>query len=230
MDRDAIEAVVLEAAALLVREEGAEAISIEVLAAATELDEGAIRAVYPDIEELTKAAVGRIYASVLGDVADAVGDDDEPGAFTRGYVRVADPDRPDRDDFARLVAALLGSSPYRPEFAESVRAEQATLRAAFDNDGIDPVSASIIRLAVYGLWLNDLFRIEPVTPERRREVIARLVEMARPPATATASGGTATDGAARDGAAFDRFPLHRRDGIGPVEEPSRPRPAAGRPA
>ena len=180
MDRARIAEIVLEAAALHVNDDGAQAVSIAALAAATEIDEAEIRAIFPDEAALVKATVARIYAAFLASVEAGVGDDDAPGAFTRAYARAAGDDD-ERDDFTRLGAALLGSGPYRPELVESVRAEQATLRAAFEADGIDPVTAAIVRLAADGLRMNALFSLEPVTPERRRQVIARLVEMARPP-------------------------------------------------
>ncbi len=169
----------VEAAALLVQERGGGAIALCDLAAVTGMDEADVRAVFPTDADLHEAVATRMYAAFLDAVAREVGEDDTPGAFTRAYLRAVEPVDGERDDFTRLGEALLASGPYRPELVEAVRREQATLRSALEGDGIDPVLATIVRLAADGLWMNALFRLDPVTPGRRAEVVARLEAMTR---------------------------------------------------
>ncbi|MDU6506853.1 MAG: TetR/AcrR family transcriptional regulator, partial [Staphylococcus sp.] len=44
------------------------------------------------------------------------------------------------------------------------------------NDGLDEVDATIIRLAVDGLWLSEVFGISAVDEAMREKVINRLKE------------------------------------------------------
>ena len=42
------------------------------------------------------------------------------------------------------------------------------------HDGLDEVDATIIRLAVDGLWLSEIFGISAIDEEMREKVIERL--------------------------------------------------------
>lgn len=47
----------------------------------------------------------------------------------------------------------------------------------FERDGITPLDATIVRLAVDGLWLAELFGLGPLAPELREQVIRKLRTM-----------------------------------------------------
>lgn len=43
-----------------------------------------------------------------------------------------------------------------------------------ENEGLDPVTANIIRLASDGLWYADLFGMAPLEKEMREKVFSQL--------------------------------------------------------
>jgi hypothetical protein len=48
------------------------------------------------------------------------------------------------------------------------------MQAKLSDDGIDPVVATIVRLAVDGLWMSDLFGVDPMDENMRTQVLDRL--------------------------------------------------------
>jgi hypothetical protein len=65
------------------------------------------------------------------------------------------------------------------EYLVPIRKRCAEWQARLEQDGIDPVTASVIRLAVDGLSLGSLFGMPVPTGDLRRKVLDRLVEMSR---------------------------------------------------
>lgn len=49
------------------------------------------------------------------------------------------------------------------------------MQRAVEDDGLDPVLATVVRLAVDGLWLSENFNLARFEPGLRAAVIARLV-------------------------------------------------------
>lgn len=179
MTEDRTRDLAIEAACLLVQEGDIESLSVESVAAAADLDEDRLRAVFPTTEDLLQAVGGRTYETFVGAVEQEVGDDESDGAFTRAYVRAAIRSL-DRDRFDVLVATLLASAPFRPHMVDPIREQQATVNSALRSDGIDPVLAIIIRLAVDGLWFNNMFGVLELEPATRAAVATRLEALATP--------------------------------------------------
>ena len=75
-----------------------------------------------------------------------------------------------------LLAALIAE----PAVLEVVREryEEWQRRAVETTD--DPVEATVARLATDGLWFADLLGFAPPRGELRDQVMARLLELARP--------------------------------------------------
>jgi hypothetical protein len=61
-----------------------------------------------------------------------------------------------------------------------LRERQSLWRAALRDDGIDALTAQIVRLAADGLWLNAVFGLPVLTEPERAHVLERLEAMTRP--------------------------------------------------
>lgn len=179
MSEDGIRELAIEAACLLVQEGRVESISVETVAAVADLDEERLRAIFPSNVDLLKAVGARTYETFVGSIEQEVGDDESDGAFTRAYVRAALLSL-DRDRFDALVATLLASAPFRPHMVDPIREHQATIASALESDGIDPVLALVVRLAVDGLWFNNMFGVLDLEPATRAALAARLEALATP--------------------------------------------------
>lgn len=170
---------ILEAAAHLAQEGGVDALTFADIASAAEIDEADVLAAFPTMDLLVKELAARIYGAFVGKVEEHIGDDEEPGAWSRAYVRASNATN-EEERFSDIAAVLLQSVVYKPELLEIVRRNQGDIHAAMLADRIDPVTASVIRLAVDGMWMNRMFKIQAVPEELEAAVIERLVALAAP--------------------------------------------------
>jgi AcrR family transcriptional regulator len=176
---DRIRERTLEAAAMLVQEGAADRLTLEAVAGAADLDLAEVRARFPAEADLVIAVARHAYTAFLRKVTAAVGDDDEPGAYVRGYVTASFDDGPEAENFAAVVAALFRTGPIGPETLSSVSQHQRDVDRAVASDGIDPIAAHIIRLAVDGFFMGDVFGWNHFSPTERSAILARLLAMTR---------------------------------------------------
>jgi AcrR family transcriptional regulator len=126
--------------------------------------------------QLLDAVVDRWEASFQAEIDAAA--DGEPGGWIRAYVDVsahdlADPHTREIDSGILAVLAL------QPERLEAVRARYEGWQERIADDGIDPVDATIARLAADGLWFGELLGLAPPAGELREQVLTRLRELTR---------------------------------------------------
>jgi AcrR family transcriptional regulator len=108
--------------------------------------------------------------------------DPEPvGAWTRAYLAstVTDEGKP-ADDSARLMAGVLATLGRDSSHLESVRARFARWHERLERDGIDPITATLVRLAADGLWLSSLLGLQRLDPDLGRDVVRALRDRTRP--------------------------------------------------
>lgn len=102
-----------------------------------------------------------------------------PGGWTRAYVDVTAKDFDDpqiRGVDSGIIAALA----LHPERLDAVRTRYENKQARIEDDDIDAVDATIVRLATDGLWFCELLGLGPPRGELREQVLERLRGLARP--------------------------------------------------
>jgi AcrR family transcriptional regulator len=128
--------------------------------------------------QLLDAVVDRWEASFQEQIDAAA--DDTPGGWVRAYADVSAQEyesEHDREVDSGIIAVLT----QHPDRLESVRSRYADWQSRIVADGIDPVDATIVRLATDGLWLTELMGLAPLRGELRERVLARLRELTREP-------------------------------------------------
>jgi AcrR family transcriptional regulator len=113
------------------------------------------------------------------------GMDGTPGAWTRAFVRASVAELTS-SDAPEMDAALLAAVGENPGLLEPFRARARAWQASAESDGIDPTTATLVRLATDGLYYTELFDLGQPSPELRAKVVERMLEMASPPKAATA--------------------------------------------
>ena len=167
---------VLDAAALLVQENGADTLTFDAIAAAADVSEHDLRALFETIESLVAAMTERMYSAFLDQVSHEYGDGEGASTWLEAYVRASFPQ--DQENFARIARALLQTTPFRLEYLNVMRETQPDFEAFARENSQDVVDATIVRLAVDGLWMSQMFGIDSLSDETRRAVIDRLIEHA----------------------------------------------------
>ena len=77
---------------------------------------------------------------------------------------------------AGMIAAVAGDHTLLKRF----RDEFEILQASFVNDGLDPATATLVRLAADGLFFVDMMGFAPPTGEMRRKILRQLLDLATP--------------------------------------------------
>ncbi|NJK75274.1 MAG: hypothetical protein HC942_16075 [Microcoleus sp. SU_5_6] len=77
---------------------------------------------------------------------------------------------------ARLTSLIVAMP---PELLQSAEAYEQRCRQRLENDGLNPTQATIIQLAIDGLWFSELFQLGAPDEPRRTQVIETLLAMTR---------------------------------------------------
>jgi AcrR family transcriptional regulator len=154
----------LEAAGAVIRRDGAQALTLDAVAAEAGVSKGGLLYHFGSKRDLLDGLVERWLDEFQEDI-DAAG----PG-FVAGYVRASDGAKAEE---AGLLAALVAD----PAVLAAVRERYATWQDRVVREGGDPVEATVARLAADGLWLADLLGMAPPQGDLRERVLARLLEL-----------------------------------------------------
>jgi hypothetical protein len=114
-------------------------------------------------------------------------DDVAPGRWTRAYVRKTVEPRlsyPGEVDFPKskeVSAALIATAATNPKLLEPLRERFRVWQQEIEHDGISPTRATVVRLAVDGLWLADVLGLWAPSEQLRRQVLNELILLTRAP-------------------------------------------------
>ncbi len=178
---------ILTAAEEVVLRDGVAHLTLDAAAAQAGLSKGGVLYHFPSRDALVAGMVDKIIGEFETDIArhlpvEGSPESDAPGSFTRAYVRATvepgDPDAPGASRQDRLGAALIAAAAAEPELLVPLQEAAGRWQARLADDGLDPVLATVLRLACDGLWMCDLFGIAPPSGTRREAVGAALLRMA----------------------------------------------------
>jgi AcrR family transcriptional regulator len=154
----------LDAAAVVVRRDGAQALTLDAVAAEAGVSKGGLLYHFKSKRELIEGMIERWLAEFQREI------DAADPHFVRGWVRASDP----AGDELGMLAALVAE----PSLLGRVREQYAIWQDRVERAGADPVDATVARLAADGLWLAELLGLGPPTGELRTKVVDRLLDLA----------------------------------------------------
>ena len=164
---------IVDAAEQVVLRDGVGHLTLEAAAAQAGLSKGGVLYHFPTRDALVAAMVTRIIEQFEEDIASHLPEPDTdaaaaPGAYARAYVRATlGPTAPGDE---RLGAALLAAAAAEPALLVPLQQAAEGWQARLVADGLDPVLATVIRLACDGLWMCDLFGLAAPQGAFRSEV------------------------------------------------------------
>jgi AcrR family transcriptional regulator len=169
---DATRERLLAAAATVVRRAGPRALTLDAVAHEAGVSKGGLLYHFPSKRALVRGLVADWMDRFEAEV-DAAAEPEGTGGWTRAYVHGSDMTRmaPDeRDAEFSLLSVLIDA----PEELDFVRERYTAWQARMNHDGIDPIDATLVRLAADGLWFADLLGLAPPTGKTRAELLKRL--------------------------------------------------------
>ena len=154
----------LEAAGAVIRRDGAQALTLDAVAAEAGVSKGGLLYHFRSKRQLLDALVARWMDEFERDIEAA------PGNFAARYVRGSDNANAEE---AGMLAALVAD----PQVLAAVRERHVAWQDRVSTEGGDPVDATVARLAADGLWLADLLGMAPPQGDLRERVLARLLDL-----------------------------------------------------
>ena len=169
--------LILDAAELIVDRDGVNALTFDALAAEAQVSKGTTLYHFDCKEALTAAMIERFVARFDTAWADAIHEDKEIlGRKIRAYVTATfNGEAITGKTFDRVNGAITAALTNFPDRVEPVRQQGQRHQAAIQSDGLDPVFASIIRMANDGLWFAESFNLMRYDPKLKQAVAERLV-------------------------------------------------------
>ncbi len=167
---------ILDAAERVTQRVGGGHLTLDAVAQEADLSKGGVLYNFPTKDDLIRAMIARLSDRFSAQMARLAAEDPStPGHHTRAYIGACFPQptalsAPHDLTAAGLLAAVATNRALLDPLQEATQATQDLLAT----DGIDPVLATIIRLAVDGLWMADLFGVNSLSPKLRMQVIERL--------------------------------------------------------
>ncbi len=167
---------ILDAAERVVLEQGAARLTLDAVAHQASISKGGLLYNFPGKEDLIRGMIERLADRFDASLERKAHEDPNiAGRHTRAYVDVCFPTPTVLSaEHDAVCAALLAAVATNLSLLEPLRGTVAAMQAKLADDGIDPVLAMIIRLAVDGLWMSDLFGMDPMDENMRTQVLERL--------------------------------------------------------
>lgn len=172
---------ILDAAEDVVLTAGVARLTLEEAASRAGVSKGGVLYHFPSRAALVSAMVGRLAEQFdVGLQSHRSGTG--PGAMVRAYIRecFSAPHGEQEQRSEQIGAAVVAAMASEPHLLEPLREAFAGWQQQIVTDGIDPVRATVARLAADGLWLGELFGFDALTPDLREQVRVELERMAGP--------------------------------------------------
>jgi AcrR family transcriptional regulator len=167
---------ILGAAVSLVGREGVSGLTIEGVAGEAGLSKGGVFYHFPSKEALIEGMIGRALEDADREIARLASSEAEvPGGFARAYARATFGHKGSAhlDVSGGLLAAVAND----PDLLEPLRAGYSVWQDRLLRDGIDPATATLVRLAADGLWFADLFGFAAPEGRLRKELLVALLSL-----------------------------------------------------
>jgi len=191
---DRTRGIILDAAERLVLDVGVARLTLEAAAREAGLSKGGLLYHFPTKEALVRAMIAR-----YGDRFDrareglALADPRPDGRHTRAYIKASLGEGAGAGaDIDSLGAALIAAVANDPALLDPIRERYRAWQADLEEDGIDPVTATLLRLAIDGLWMTEVFGLARVPVALRRKLLARLMDMSAPAPVGAAEASPAS--------------------------------------
>ena len=154
--------LILESAAAIINEKGADYLTLDAVAQRAGISK----------DELIKELVNYANNLYRENVNQHIGNEkNKKGQWLNAFIEAT---RAHRTDNAPITSGMLAAQGTNRSLLSPLKTSYQEWQYQITHDGLDEVDATIIRLAVDGLWLSEIFGISAIDEEMREKVIERL--------------------------------------------------------
>ncbi|WP_226037873.1 TetR/AcrR family transcriptional regulator [Aquibacillus saliphilus] len=176
MSRNSRKIEILNAASKIVSEKGIFNLTLEAAAKEAGISKGGLLYHFPSKEALVEGMVEHLAGNYREKIAtNAEADPIDKGKWVRAYVDVTFNQTFQNKD---MHSGLLAAKAVNANLLDPIRELYTDWQHEIENDGLDPIKATIIRLATDGIWLSELFDIYHIEKDTKDLVYEKLKEWA----------------------------------------------------
>jgi AcrR family transcriptional regulator len=172
----ATQARILAAASKVIMEKGAEAFTLEAVAQAAAISKGGLLYHFPSKKQLIQGMIAsmieRVDAALAEELAHSGGD------YVMAYIRASFKTKREPEQVSYALFAAISEN---PELVEPLRQRFYKMQAEIAAAAVSEQIGTLIRLALDGLWISDLFGFAPPSPELREKMVGALLAIAHRP-------------------------------------------------
>jgi AcrR family transcriptional regulator len=164
--------LIFKAVSQIVIEDGVEKLTLEAVAHKAGISKGGLLYHFPNKEALILGVIDQLSNRFMEQFDKRAEDDqDSKGKWTRSYIDCASPGENDLDS---LYTALSAAHFTNPQMLQQLQSFYSEIQNKIEHDEVDPVGATLVRLAIDGLWFAEMFGLAPPGADLRKQVIERL--------------------------------------------------------
>jgi AcrR family transcriptional regulator len=161
---------ILDAASRVILEKGGEALTLDAVAEQAGISKGGLLYHYPSKKKLIEAMVMRLIAEVDQRLAQELANNG--GNYVTAYVRAS---FGASAESIRISSALIAAVTNDRDLMKPLQARFYRMQEEISAATSSPEQGTIIRLAMDGLWMSDLFGFAPPAPELREKALHYLL-------------------------------------------------------
>ncbi|WP_054023172.1 TetR/AcrR family transcriptional regulator [Bacillus sp. FJAT-28004] len=164
----------LLAASNIVLKQGMAKLTLEAVSKEAGVSKGGLLHYFPNKESLVEGLVNELTQEFEEDIEERVQTEgDTPGKWVRSYVKSTFESEESGLEIGTVFSAALYAN---PDMLLKIQTLFAAWQKNIENDGIDPVHATIARLAADGLWFSEIFGMRPLDEQLRTRVFEQLIK------------------------------------------------------
>jgi AcrR family transcriptional regulator len=172
---------ILDAASAVVLNDGVMGLTLERVAKEAGISKGGLLHYFPNKESILQAMIERVIEEFESAVQNRIANDPvSKGSFIRAFLAEAAPAL-DQGSFherrKRMRSSMVAAVALDQRLIDPVRERYQVYQEKIENDGIDPVDATIIRLVTDGIWLTGLFNFPAVSSDMLDTIFKRLQDI-----------------------------------------------------
>lgn len=168
---------ILQATARIVHRQGLGALTLAAAAAEAGVSKGGLLYHFATKEALLQGMHEYVLAQYIGKLSARAAADLQPsGRWSRAYLAET---MQQLDEAYELNAAFLVAAVAKPQLFTAIKDDFLKVQHQLEQDGLPPVVANVIKLAVDGLYYNELFGLQTMDAEQREAVTAYLQQLTK---------------------------------------------------
>jgi AcrR family transcriptional regulator len=167
---------ILRAAAQIINTKGVLALTLDAVAKEAKISKGGLLYHFPSKEALMKGMNDFVMLTFFHDLERVANEDPcHEGKWTRAYTNITFNLLDNEFD---MNLAFLSAIATNPDLVKSMAKDLKVLQNYIENDQINPIISTVIRLAVDGMYYNQLYGLN-LKDEVRDQVLSYLLSLTR---------------------------------------------------